>query len=204
MIADLQRRGITPDGCIVGEPTGMQPVVAHKGINVYECLLRGLATHSSLTPKGVNAIEYAARLICFIRDLADELRLQGPFDGLYDVPFSTAQTSTIQGGNAVNTVPAECRFVFEFRNLPSLDPELVLARIESYARQSLLPKMQAEHASATVEFSRLASAPGLDASEQAAITQLVRALTNDQEKRKVGYGTESTSRWSSCTLAKPS
>ena len=76
MIADLQRRGITPDGCIVGEPTGMQPVVAHKGINVYECLLRGLATHSSLTPKGVNAIEYAARLICFIRDLADELRLR--------------------------------------------------------------------------------------------------------------------------------
>jgi len=190
LIADLQRRGIALDGCIVGEPTGMRPVVAHKGINVYECLVRGLATHSSLTPKGVNAIEYAARLICFIRDLADELRLQGPFDELYDVPFSTAQTSTIQGGNAINTVPAECRFVFEFRNLPTLDPELVFARIESYARESLLPKMQKEHPSAAIELSNLASAPGLDASEQAAITQLVRALTHDQQKRKVAYGTE--------------
>ena len=190
LIADVQRRGIALDGCIVGEPTGMRPVIAHKGINVYQCLMRGLATHSSLTPKGVNAIEYAARLICFIRDLADELRVQGPFDELYDVPFSTAQTSTIQGGNAINTVPSECSFVFEFRNLPALDAELVFARIESYARETLLPKMKAEHETAAIEFSKVASAPGLDASEQAAITQLVRALTNDQEKRKVAYGTE--------------
>jgi len=190
MIADLIRRGVTLDGCIVGEPTGMRPVVAHKGINVYDCHLRGFATHSSLTPQGMNAIEYAARLICFIRDLADELRTQGPFDELYDVPFSTAQTSTIQGGNAINTVPADCSFVFEFRNLPMLDPQVVLARIEQYAFDSLLPKMQREYASAAIEFSKIATAPGLDATEQAAITQLVRELTQDQEKRKVAYGTE--------------
>jgi len=190
MIADLERRGVVLDGCIVGEPTGMRPVIAHKGINVYHCSLRGLAAHSSLTPKGMNSIEYAARLICFIRDLADELRTQGPFDELYDVPFSTAQTSTIQGGNAINTVPAECSFVFEFRNLPTLEPPRVLSRIESYARGTLLPKMQKEFAGAAIEFSKIASAPGLDASEEAAITQLVRRLTQDQEKRKVAYGTE--------------
>jgi acetylornithine deacetylase len=190
MIADLQRRGMVLDGCIVGEPTGMLPVVAHKGINVYDCHLRGFAAHSSLTPQGLNAIEYAARLICFIRDLADELRARGPFDGLYDVPFSTAQTSTIQGGNAINTVPADCRIVFEFRNLPTLQPETVLSRIENYARDTLLPQMRSEHASAAIEFSKIATAPGLDASEQAAITQLVRALTQDQQMRKVAYGTE--------------
>lgn len=190
MIADLRQRGVTLDGCIVGEPTGMLPVVAHKGINVYNCRLRGFAAHSSLTPRGLNAIEYAARLICFIRDLADELRVQGPFDELYDVPFSTAQTSTIQGGNAINTVPAECNFVFEFRTLPMLDPELIFARIASYAREVLLPKMQREHPSAALELSKIATAPGLDASEQAAITQLVRGLTQDREMRKVAYGTE--------------
>jgi acetylornithine deacetylase len=190
MIADLKRRGITLDGCIVGEPTGMRPVVAHKGINVYDCHVRGFAAHSSLTPHGLNAIEYAARLICFIRDLADELRARGPFDQHYDVPFSTAQTSTILGGNAVNTVPADCSFVFEFRNLPTVEAESVLRRIESYARETLLPKMQREHENAAIEFSKIATAPGLDASEQAAITQLVRALTQDQEQRKVAYGTE--------------
>lgn len=190
MISDLQKRGLRPDGCIVGEPTSMRPIIAHKGINAYNCCVRGLASHSSLTPKGLNAIEYAARLICFIRDVADEFRANGPFDDQYDVPFTTAQTSTIKGGNAINTVPAECDFQFEFRNLPTLDPELVFARIEKYARETLLPKMQKEHASAAIEFSRIASAPGLDASEQAAITQLVRALTANQEKKKVAYGTE--------------
>jgi acetylornithine deacetylase len=190
MIQDLQKRGVKPDGCIVGEPTSMRPIIAHKGINTYQCCVRGFAAHSSLTPRGLNAIEYAARLICFIRDIADEFRAKGPFDELYDVPFTTAQTSTIKGGNAINTVPAECNFQFEFRNLPTMDPEAIFKRIETYARETLLPKMQKEHANGAIEFSRIAAAPGLDATEQAAITQLVRALTENQEKRKVAYGTE--------------
>jgi acetylornithine deacetylase len=190
MIEELLKRGVKPDGCIVGEPTSMRPVVAHKGINVYQCCVRGQAAHSSLTPRGLNAIEYAARLICYIRDVADQFREQGPFDEFYDVPFTTAQTSTIEGGNAINTVPAECRFAFEFRNLPTLDPDAIFARIDEYARDTLLPKMQREHASAAIEFRKLAAAPGLEASEQAAITQLVRALTANQERRKVAYGTE--------------
>ncbi len=190
MIEELLKRGVKPQGCIVGEPTGMRPIVAHKGINAYQCCVRGHAAHSSLTPRGLNAIEYAARLICHIRDLADEFRAQGPFDELYDVPFTTSQTSTIEGGNAINTVPAECRFVFEFRNLPSLDPEAIFARIERYARETLLPQMRREHASAAIEFTKIAAAPGLDAAEQAAITQLVRTLTADQAQRKVAYGTE--------------
>ena len=190
MIADLQRRGLTPEGCIVGEPTSMRPIIAHKGINAYRCCVRGHAAHSSLTPKGLNAIEYAARLICHIRDLADEMRRDGPFDEYYDVPFTTAQTSTIEGGNAINTVPAECRFGFEFRNLPTLDPEAVFTRIQRYAHETLLPQMRREHPNAAIEFTKIAAAPGLDASEQAAITELVRALTANRETRKVAYGTE--------------
>ncbi len=190
MIADLQERGVKPEGCIVGEPTSMRPIVAHKGINAYRCCVRGHAAHSSLTPKGLNAIEYAARLICHIRDLADEMRRDGPFDEFYDVPFTTAQTSTIEGGNAINTVPAECRFGFEFRNLPTLDPAAIFARIERYAHETLLPQMRREHPNAAIEFTKIAAAPGLDASEQAAITALVRALTTNRETRKVAYGTE--------------
>ncbi|CAN7332019.1 acetylornithine deacetylase [Trinickia sp. LjRoot230] len=190
MIADLQKRGIKPDGCIVGEPTSMRPIVAHKGINAYRCCVRGHAAHSSLTPKGLNAIEYAARLICHIRDVADEMRRDGPFDTFYDVPFTTAQTSTIEGGNAINTVPAECRFAFEFRNLPTLDPATVFTRIERYANETLLPQMRREHPNAAIEFTPIAAAPGLDAAEQAAITELVRALTGDASTRKVAYGTE--------------
>ncbi|MEX3582429.1 MAG: acetylornithine deacetylase [Burkholderia sp.] len=190
LITDLKQRGLNPSGCIVGEPTSMRPIIAHKGINTYRCCVRGHAAHSSLTPQGLNAIEYAARLICHIRDIADEFRAKGPFDELYDVPFTTAQTSQIQGGNAINTVPAECRFSFEFRNLPRLDPDAIFARINTYARDTLLPKMRREHPDAAIEISKITSTPGLDADEQAAITQLVRALTANQSRRKVAYSTE--------------
>jgi len=190
MIAELRERGLRPAGCIVGEPTSMRAVIAHKGINAYRCHVHGHAAHSSLTSKGLNAIEYAARLICHIRDIADQFRIAGPFDELFDVPFTTAQTSLIEGGNAINTVPASCRFSFEFRNLPSVDPASIIGRIEGFARDELLPRMRSEHPDAAIEFERLATAPGLDAAEEAAITQLVRALTADRARRKVAYATE--------------
>lgn len=190
MIADLKRRGVRLDGCIVGEPTSMRPIIAHKGINAYKCCVRGHAAHSSLTPQGVNAIEYAARLICHIRDLADRMQSQGPFDAAFDVPFSTASTGLISGGIALNTVPALCEFTFEFRNLPGIDPQGIFEEVERYARAQLEPAMRKTHAQAGIEFSRIAAAPSFDASEQAAITQLVRALTADRDRRKVAYGTE--------------
>lgn len=190
MIADLKQRGVRLDGCIVGEPTSMRPIIAHKGINAYKCCVRGHAAHSSLTPQGVNAIEYAARLICHIRDLADRLQSQGPFDEAFDVPFSTASTGLISGGIALNTVPALCEFTFEFRNLPGIDPQGIFEEVERYARAQLEPAMRKTHAQAGIEFSRIAAAPSFDASEQAAITQLVRALTADRDRRKVAYGTE--------------
>jgi acetylornithine deacetylase len=190
MLADLKARGIRPSGCIVGEPTDMRVIVAHKGINAYRCRVHGHAVHSSLTPQGLNAIEYAARLICFIRDQADAFRQAGPFDDAFDVPFTTLQTGLIQGGIALNTIPAQCEFSFEYRNLPGVDSGPIIERIKDYAANTLLPQMRSEHPAAAIEFDLLAIAPTLDASEQAAITQLVRALTRDQGVRKVAYGTE--------------
>jgi acetylornithine deacetylase len=190
MLADLKARGVTASGCIVGEPTDMRVIVAHKGINAYRCRVHGHAAHSSLTPQGLNAIEYAARLICFMRDEADRFRREGPFDEAFDVPFSTLQTSIIQGGIAVNTVPADCEFSFEYRNLPTVDTAPIIGRIRDFAQNTLLPMMKREHPNAAIDFELLASAPTLDASEQAAITQLVRSLTHDRATRKVAYGTE--------------
>jgi acetylornithine deacetylase len=190
MIADLQKRGVKPEGCIIGEPTSMRPVVGHKGINVYRCHVHGHAAHSSLTPQGVNAIEYAARLICFIRDLADQHRAQGPYDEAFTVPFTTAQTGVISGGVAANIVPALCEFTFQVRNLPTVDVSRIIKQIEDYAFGVLVPRMQAENPAGNIRFSKMAVAPALDESEQDAVTALVRALTADQTKRKVAYGTE--------------
>jgi acetylornithine deacetylase len=190
MLADLRARGIRPDGCVVGEPTGMQVVVAHKGINLYRCRVHGKAAHSSLTTQGCNAIEYAARLICHIRDVADSYKAKGPYDTFYDVPFSTMTTNLIHGGIAINTIPDACEFSYEFRNLPGIAPSDMQHEVQRYVDEILLPRMQAEFPQARIDIEQGASAPGLEASEQAAITQLVRALTRDTATRKVAYGTE--------------
>lgn len=190
MLAELKQRGLHADGCVVGEPTGMQVVVAHKGINLFRCRVHGKAAHSSLTPRGCNAIEYAARLICRIRDIADQLKAQGPYDNFYDVPFTTLTTNQISGGIAVNTIPELCEFSYEFRNLPGMSPASIQAQVEQYVQDELLPRMRQEYAQASIDVEIGAFAPALEAGEQQAITQLVRALSADHATRKVAYGTE--------------
>lgn len=190
MLADLKQRGVRLDGCIVGEPSSMRVVVAHKGINAYRCCVSGHAAHSSLTPRGVNAVEYAARLICHIQDLAERFKAKGPFDDAFDVPFTTAQTGTIRGGIAVNTVPAHCEFEFEFRILPGIDASGIYDEIRGFAQRELLPRMRLTREDADITFETISTAPALDVAEQAAINGLVRALRRDGETRKVAYATE--------------
>lgn len=190
MLQELLARGQQADGCVVGEPTGMQVVVAHKGVNLFRCHVHGKAAHSSLTPQGCNAIEYAAMLICRIREIAEHFKQHGPYDQAFDVPFTTMTTNMIGGGIALNTIPERCEFSYEFRNLPGLQPKALAAQVEQYVQDVLLPRMRKEYEGARIDITTGASAPALEASEQDAITALARALTQDNAVRKVAYGTE--------------
>lgn len=190
MIDEMVRRGLRPDGCLVGEPTSMNVVVAHKGINLYRCRLHGRAAHSSMPHLGVNTIEYAARIICFIRDMADSMKADGPFDSCFDTPYSTAQTGTIAGGVATNVVPDACEFQFEIRNIPQVEVGAVYRRISDYVERAIKPAMKGEWEGADVALEQISNAPGLNADEAAMMTRLARALTRDTDIRKVAYGTE--------------
>mgnify|MGYP002737799905 CR=1 FL=1 len=190
MLANLAELGIRPGGCIVGEPSSMQPIVAHKGTNLWRCAVHGMAAHSSLTPKGLNAIEYAALIIRHVRAQADAMRSEGPTDDTFDVPFSTAQVGLINGGIAVNTVPALCEFYVDHRNLPGVDPVQFEDAIERYIQNTVLPQMRHEHEQASVELTPLADVPAFEGSEDAVVTQLVRRLTGVQDQHKVAYASE--------------
>ncbi|MBX3709581.1 MAG: acetylornithine deacetylase [Gammaproteobacteria bacterium] len=190
MIDDLLHTGIKPSACIVGEPTEMHPVIAHKGIQVFRCTVRGCAAHSSLTIKGCNAIEYAAKLIGYIRHLADELRQTGPFDHHFDVPFTSVSTNMIQGGIANNVVPEQCEFIFEFRHLPSMKPHNIIDKITHYVQQELLPQMQKEQVNAGIEVKNIAVVPSFESSEDGVIDQLIRIMNGDKAIHKVAYATE--------------
>ncbi|HSD43983.1 MAG TPA: acetylornithine deacetylase [Burkholderiales bacterium] len=194
LIADLAQAGVRPAGCIIGEPTSMQPVVAHKGKRAYKCCFRGREAHSALTPQGVNAIEYAAKLVVYIRHMAERMRDCEQRDNGFDVPFTTLQTGVIKGGTASNIVPRDCEVHFEFRYLPGADPEALEAEIKAYAERVLLPEMRAVDPETFISFETKAEIPGLDPSveraEQDRVTSLAQALARNQSVAKVAYATE--------------
>jgi len=152
LVADLAERGIRPTGCIIGEPTDMQAIVAHKGKRDFCCRVRGREAHSSLTPTAVNAIEYAAQLIVYIRGVADRLGREEPRDARFTVPHSTLQTGVIHGGIASNVVPRDCVFDFEMRNIPATPHDAMTQPILDYASRELLPKMRAVASEADIAF----------------------------------------------------
>ncbi len=80
LIDDIVARGVKPLGCIVGEPTGMELVVAHKGKKSWRCRVRGHEAHSSLTPLGVNAVQIACEIVTYLTNIARAFRDQGEFD----------------------------------------------------------------------------------------------------------------------------
>ena len=189
ILADLKARGITPDYCIVGEPTNMTMVVAHKGIAVYRCRVHGKSAHSSLTAQGVNAISYASRLIGYVDELAEEISHRSDNDALFDVPYSTLSVGTIQGGTATNIVPNLCEFTFDYRNLPHMTQEDILAPIQAKVTE-LNAQMQARAADTGIELMQEESVPAMTDNDSAELQSLIAALTGDNERHKVAYATE--------------
>lgn len=189
LLADLKARGITPDHCIVGEPTNMAMVVAHKGIAVYRCRVHGKSAHSSLTAQGVNAISYASRLIGYVDELAQEISHRSDNDGLFDVPYSTLSVGTIQGGTATNIVPNLCEFTFDYRNLPHMTQDDILAPIAAKVAE-LSTQMQARAADTGIELLQEESVPAMTDSDSTELQALIIALTGDDTRHKVAYATE--------------
>lgn len=189
MIDDLKHRGINPIACIVGEPTEMQAVVSHKGIQVFQCQVHGKAVHSSLTPRACNAIDYAADLISWIRQYANDLKKTGPFDEHFDIPFTTITSNVIKGGTANNIIPSYCEFFFEFRNLPHVDPNDIIKRIEQYTQNIILPKMQNEYSDAKILITKIGSIPSFKTSANQGNLEIMQNIIGSSNK-KVSYATE--------------
>lgn len=190
MLAELARRGLNPQHCIVGEPTSMRMVVAHKGIHTFCCEVHGKSAHSSLTPQGVNAIEYAAQLIIYINRLAQTLQQRTDLDHAFDVPFSTLSTGVIQGGTAVNIIPDQCTFEFDYRNLPHMSPADVVEPIRRYIREELEPAMHAVDKQCHIDFYPRENVPALDDAGNALLQDLITQLVDDSARTKVAYATE--------------
>ncbi len=186
----LSHRADKPAICLIGEPTELQPVLGHKGKLGVRCEVQGAACHSAYAPQGVNAIEYAAKLIHHLTLIGQRLAAPEHHDGRFDPPFTTVQTGLIQGGRALNIVPADCTFDFEVRTLPQDDAQEVTRELESYAQRELLPTMHAVNRDAAIRFYPISSYPGLYTAAQSAAARLVAHLTGSEKFSTVAFGTE--------------
>ena len=189
LIRDLQDNNIRPAGCVVGEPTSMQPIIAHKGTHRLRCSVHGREAHSSYVTHGVNAIEYAARLVVFIRQIADRLAQTEMRDYGFTVPYSTLSTGVIHGGIAANVVPKDCVFQFDMRTLPNTQPEALYQEIREFA-QNLTREMRAVDQDSGIDLEWLSQTVGLAAAETDAIVQWAMQLSRNTQVGKVSYGTE--------------
>ncbi|MCG6902260.1 MAG: acetylornithine deacetylase [Rhodobacter sp.] len=186
MIDHLKRTIGLPRACIVGEPTGMQVAIGHKGKAALRAACFGEAGHSALAPKFLNALHLAADFVTELRNLQDDIAANGARDPDYDIPYSTVHVGTLHGGSALNIVPDRALIDFEIRYLAEDPLDRLLTRIHACADR-VTARHRAKFAAARITLDQRTAYPGLDAPREDAAFALSLAQS---ALTKVPFGTE--------------
>jgi acetylornithine deacetylase len=189
LIARLGKDLPRPRAIIVGEPTNMTVIEAHKRIDAYRTIVTGKEAHSSLPQLGVNAISVAAELIEEIACIGADL-VASENNDRFDPPSSTVQVGTIEGGTAPNIVPKTCKFLWQVRSLPDADADFAAKRLKAFAEERLLPRMKRVADTASIETQHLGDVPAFLAEPGSEAVALALALTGANSPSAVSYATE--------------
>jgi len=190
MLKELKKRNVKCSICIVGEPTSMKAVQAHKGCCEYSTYFTGLAGHGSAPDKGVNAVEYASLYINKLMELREELKKREPKNSVFTPPYSTLQIGGIRGGLARNVIADQCTVDWETRPVIPEDGKFVTQNIEAYVKNVLLPKMRKVFPKANIKKEIIGEIIGFTKEEKSDAVNLVCNLTGDNSKDVVSFGTE--------------
>ena len=190
LIEELKRRNIKDGICIVGEPTNMKIIDAHKGCYEYTTYFKGLAGHSSAPHKGVSAVEYATRYVHKLIELREKLRERVPKDSIFDPPHSTLSIGGIFGGIAHNVIADKCHVNWETRPVVKEDGVFLNQEIDNYANEVLLPEMKKIFPNASIEKDIIGEIVGFDRVDRSDACELISSLTGDNSRQVVSFGTE--------------
>ena len=191
IVSHIRHDGVAPQIVVIGEPTEMQVVNAHKGCYGVNTTFTGLEAHSSATHVGVNAVAYAAEAIMFLQQMGEELKARTPEDDRFNPPYSTVHVGVVHGGTARNIIPRECQVKWEVRALPgSGEDEEVRERFDAFVAETILPRMQDVHAGASVSSEVVAHVVPLAPDADSAAETLVKMLTGTNQSHAVSYCTE--------------
>ncbi len=189
MIAEFGERLTRPRLVVVGEPTSMTVVDAHKGPVRFAVEVTGLPAHSSLAHLGVNSIHVAGQLIGELLRMEAELKV-GPLDDRFAPNYATLQIGLINGGTAGNIVPGRCWFSWEVRAMAGLDVDGLENRLRVFAERECLPAMHAVDPKSSIAIARKNSVPPFAAGASSDAVSLAFQLAEQNESFAVSYGTE--------------
>ena len=165
-----------PAAAIVGEPSLLQPVTAHKGVRAFTTIVEGVDGHSSQPQRAGNALVAATRIATHIDDLARQHR-DAAADPSFDPPYTTFNVATLHAGQAINIVPRRAELTWEYRPVPADDGDALVVEVERYATEVVLPELRAATGQGAITFRADASARALAPEPAGAAEALVRRLT---------------------------
>jgi acetylornithine deacetylase len=182
LLAKLPELCAPPLGAIIGEPSNMQAVLAHKGKAAARVTIRGRSGHSSRPDLGLNAVHAMSDVLSAAVDAARRLT-EGPFDPAFEPPYTSLQVGTISGGRALNIIPDLCALELEARAISGVDPASLLAPVKTKAET-----LRAQ--GFAVDWTELSAYPALALGTDAPLATLLRELTGKVPLAAVSYGTE--------------
>lgn len=186
MVADVP----APAAVIVGEPTEMRVVTAHKSMFIFDTHVDGFEAHSSKQNLGVPAVMVAGRLVNWLAEQQDRNRERADPDCAFEPGYSTLHCGVIEGGTAQNITARHCRFVTDIRTLPGEDPMDFFRALERFARDELEPAMRRVHPGTGIRFEIRSQVPGFQAAEDEPAVVLAKRLTGQNTTESVAYGAE--------------
>ena len=190
LIKELKKRDIKNGICIIGEPTKMKIIDAHKGMNEYTIHFGGLAGHSSKPHLGVSAVEYASRYVNKLLEIREELKKRGPKDCIFDPPHSTLSIGGIRGGIAHNVIADKCSVDWETRPVIKADADYVTNEIDKFANEKLLPDMKKVFPDSFIKKEVIGEVVGFNRLDQSEACEFVSSITGDNSREVVSFGTE--------------
>jgi acetylornithine deacetylase len=190
LIQELKKRGLKNGICIVGEPTNMKIIDAHKGCYEYTTYFEGLAGHSSQPHKGVSAVEYAARYVNKLIELRQKLKDKTPKDSIFDPPYSTLQIGGIFGGIAHNVIADKCYINWETRPVVKEDGIFLNLELDKFANEILLPEMKKVFPNSSIKKEVIGEIIGFNRVKNSEACDLVSNITGDNSREVVSFGTE--------------
>ncbi len=190
LIKELKNKGINKGICIVGEPTNMKIIDAHKGCYEYTTYFEGLAGHSSQPQKGVSAVEYASRYVNKLIELRGKLKERAPKDSIFEPPYSTLQVGGIFGGIAHNVIADKCHVNWETRPVVKEDGIFLNKELDKYVNEVLLPEMKKIYPNSSIKKKIIGEIIGFERIENSEACEFVSSITGDNSREVVSFGTE--------------